>query len=249
MFKRRRIVPNTPLPCTASTSIPEGLRKGIFVVIAAYNEGPVIGRAVSELRSEYPHILVVDDGSGDETALIAHAAGAVVLRHVLNRGQGAALQSGITYALRHGADVIVTFDADGQHRPGDVARLVAPILSGEVEATLGSRFIDNGENVPWTRRLLLSAGILFTWITTGARLSDTHNGLRAFSRKAAKSIDIQLDRMAHASELIEQIHRSGLRYKEIPVRVAYTEYSLAKGQRATGAMRIALDYLLERILR
>jgi glycosyltransferase involved in cell wall biosynthesis len=229
--------------------LPGSTRNGLYVVIAAYNEAEVISRVVGELRAVYPNVVVVDDGSSDDTWRSACGAGATVLRHAVNRGQGAALQTGISYALRAGAELIVTFDADGQHRVQDVAALAAPIAAGEVEICLGSRFLDDSDAVPLGRRMLLAAAIAFTRLTSGLRLSDAHNGLRAFSRRAAAGIDIQLDRMAHASELIDQIRGSGLSYREVPVRIRYTDYSLAKGQRSSAALRVAWDYLIGRLLR
>jgi glycosyltransferase involved in cell wall biosynthesis len=229
--------------------LTDSIRRKLFVVIAAYNEAAVIGRVVRELRAVYPNVVVVDDGSSDDTWRSAREGGATVLRHALNRGQGAALQTGISYALREGAELVVTFDADGQHRVQDVAALAGPIARGEVEICLGSRFLADAGAVPFRRRLLLAAAIVFTRMTSGLKLSDAHNGLRAFSRRAASCIDIQLDRMAHASELIDQIRSSGLSYCEVPVRIHYTDYSLAKGQRSSAALRVAWDYLIGRLLR
>jgi glycosyltransferase involved in cell wall biosynthesis len=231
------------------STLSESVRSTLFIVIAAYNEEGAIGNVVRELRTTYANVVVVDDGSRDQTWRAARDGGAVVLRHLLNRGQGAALQTGIAYALRHGAQVIVTFDADGQHQPSDIPALVQPIASGEVEICLGSRFLEHSDAVPVGRRVLLLGAIVFTRLTSGLKLSDAHNGLRAFSRRAAQHIDIQLDRMAHASELIDQIRTSGLSYREVPVHIRYTEYSLAKGQRSSAAVRVAFDYLIGRLLR
>lgn len=233
----------------AGIELADSVRRKLFVVIAAYNEAAVIGKVVRELRVVYPNVVVVDDGSADDTWRSARDGGATVLRHALNRGQGAALQTGISYALHEGAELIVTFDADGQHRVQDVATLAAPIASGEVEICLGSRFLYDSDAVPIGRRMLLAGAIAFTRMTSGLQLSDAHNGLRAFSRRAAACIDIQLDRMAHASELIDQIRSSGLPYREVPVRIHYTDYSLAKGQRSSAALRVAWDYLIGRLLR
>lgn len=229
--------------------LPDAVRRSLFIVIAAYNEAGAIGAVVRELRAAYSNVVVVDDGSHDATAQTAHEAGAIVLRHLLNRGQGAALQTGIAYALRSGAEIVVTFDADGQHQPSDIPALARPIVAGEVDVCLGSRFLEHGGSVPFGRRMLLAGAIVFTRITSGLKLSDAHNGLRAFSRKAASMLDIHLDRMAHASELIDQIRSSGLPYREVPVHIRYTEYSLAKGQRSSAALRVALDYLIGRLLR
>jgi glycosyltransferase involved in cell wall biosynthesis len=233
----------------ATDVLPEGVRRSLFIVIAAYNEAGAIGTVVRELGAAYPNVVVVDDGSHDATAKVAHEAGATVLRHLLNRGQGAALQTGIAYALRAGAEIVLTFDADGQHQPSDIPALVRPIVTGEVDVCLGSRFLEHGDSVPFGRRMLLAGAIVFTRVTSGLKLSDAHNGLRAFSRKAAAMLDIHLDRMAHASELIDQIRSSGLPYREVPVHIRYTEYSRAKGQRSSAALRVALDYLIGRLLR
>lgn len=219
------------------------------LVLPAFNEAATIGEVVRGLRARYRHVVVVDDGSVDETAREARAAGATVLRHVLNRGQGATLQTGIRFCLERGAECLVTFDSDGQHRVADVPALVEPIYRGEADVVLGSRFLGAGREMPASRRLLLRGAVLFTWMVSGLKLTDAHNGLRAFSRRAAERIDIRLDRMAHASELVDQIRRMGLPYREVPVEIRYTEYSRAKGQSAAGAVRILFDYLLDRLFR
>lgn len=219
----------------------------VYILLPAFNEGSAIGEVVAGLLPRFPRVVVVDDGSLDDTAERALAAGAVVLRHPLNRGQGAALQTAIEYALAAGAACLVTFDSDGQHRPEDLPRLLEPIAAGRADVVLGSRFLGDPGAIPRGRRWLLRAAVLFTRWTSGTRLTDTHNGLRAFSRRAAERVDIRLDRMAHASELIDQIRRSGLGWEEVPVTVRYTDYSRRKGQRAGHAVRIVLDYLLGRV--
>src|ERR1051325_6178059 len=166
-----------------------------------------------------------------------------------NRGQGAALQTSIEFALSRGAEYIVTFDADGQHQVGDISRLIEPIARGECEVTLGSRFLGEAKNLPAARKWLLRLGVWFTRFVNGLRLTDTHNGLRAFSISAARKLDIHLDGMAHASEIIDVISRHRLSFREVPVEVHYTDYSLAKGQSSRGAARIAIQYLLEKVLR
>ena len=221
----------------------------VYIVVAAYNEAESIGDVVRELCEQYAHVIVVDDGSVDETGDLALAAGATVLTHLINRGQGAALQTGITYALNQGADYVVTFDADGQHDVADIGRLLEPISQGSVHAALGSRFLVQSGKIPLGRRITLLFAVLFTRFTSRARLTDAHNGLRAFSRHAAEHIDLQLDRMAHASEIVDQVVSSGLPYVEVPVHVRYTDYSLRKGQRNTAAFRVAFDYLMARLLR
>ncbi len=217
-----------------------------WVVVPAYNEAAQIGEVVRGLRARGPHVVVVDDGSGDETGHEARRAGAAVLRHLLNRGQGAALQTGIEHALAAGAGYLVTFDADGQHRPEDIERLLEPLRGGRAEVALGSRFLGSAENLRLSRRLLLKAAVLFTRLTSGLAVTDAHNGLRAFSRRAAARLDLAQDRMAHASELLDQVARSGLHVVEVPVHLRYTAYSRAKGQRPLAALRILADYLLGR---
>jgi glycosyltransferase involved in cell wall biosynthesis len=234
--------------CSMNTSQLLSGANAVFVVIPAYNEAQAIEAVVGRLRSTYENTVVVDDGSDDATRLAAARAGATVLRHLVNRGQGAALQTGIDFALRQGAQCIVTFDADGQHRVEDIAALIAPIQQGQVDIVLGSRFLNSSaKSVPAGRRFTLRLAVWFTRIVNRIKVTDTHNGLRAFSRQAAQRIDLKLDRMAHATELLDQIRASGLPYCEVPVEVQYTEYSLRKGQSARGALRILAHYFLGRM--
>jgi polyprenyl-phospho-N-acetylgalactosaminyl synthase len=221
----------------------------VCVVIAAYNEAAVIARVVTDVaRAGYP-VVVVDDGCTDETAGIAAAAGAAVIRHPFNLGQGAALQTGIDYALAQAAEVVVTFDADGQHRVADIFRLVAALGEEQADFALGSRFLGQAPNLPPLRRLLLKAATLFTRLTTGLRLTDTHNGLRAMTRRGAAALRLRQNRMAHASELLGQIGASRLRYVERPVTIEYTAYSLAKGQRMGDAVFILMDLFARKLYR
>ncbi|MEM2916073.1 MAG: glycosyltransferase family 2 protein [Candidatus Woesearchaeota archaeon] len=204
----------------------------VFIVIAAFNEEHSVPKVIKGLRrAGYNNIVVVDDGSKDRTFEAALDAGATVLRHVVNRGQGAALQTGIDYALQEGADIIVTFDADGQHRVEDIPAMVKPVADGEVDITFGSRFLkkESQKNVPFLRKLYLKIGILVLLLFYGVRMTDAHNGFRALSRDAAKKIRITADRMAHASEIVEEVHRLNLKYREVPVIIRYTEETLKKG--------------------
>jgi polyprenyl-phospho-N-acetylgalactosaminyl synthase len=220
-----------------------------YVVIPAYNEGPVISRVVSEVKRAGYAVVVVDDGSSDATAEEARAAGAGVITHPFNLGQGAALQTGIDYAVAEGAEVIVTFDADGQHRVSDIARLAEALVEERADFALGSRFLGQAPNLPPLRRLLLHAATAFTRLTTGLQVTDTHNGLRAMTRRAAAAIRLRQNRMAHASELLSQIAASGLCYVERPVTIEYTAYSLAKGQSLGDAVLILLDLFARRLYR
>jgi len=219
----------------------------VWVVVPAYDEGAVIGDVVGRLRVCYRNVVVVDDCSGDATGPAAGAAGAMVLRHPINLGQGAALQTGISYALERGADSIVTFDADGQHRVEDIAILMDAQLRTGAEVVLGSRFLGSAQNIPPLRRLALKLAVLFARVTSGVRLTDAHNGLRLFTRRAALQLRISQNRMAHASEITEQIHRLGLSMTEAPVTIVYTDYSLRKGQKLSNAFTILSELIVARL--
>jgi len=220
---------------------------GVWVVVPAYNEARVVAGVVAELKPDAHRIVVVDDGSSDSTAEMAAECGAVVLRHPINLGQGAALQTGIEFALARGAERIVTFDADGQHRAADVARLIDALEGERADFALGSRFLGSAVNIPPLRRMLLRAATLFTRLTTGLALTDAHNGLRAMTRRGALRIRLRQNRMAHASEILGQIAASGLKYVEVPVTIDYSSYSRAKGQRSGDLIVILLDLFARRL--
>jgi polyprenyl-phospho-N-acetylgalactosaminyl synthase len=221
----------------------------VWVVIAAYNEAKVIGEVIADVKQAGHRVVVVDDGSKDETAAVASAAGALVIRHPINLGQGAALQTGLDFALMHGAQLLVTFDADGQHRASEIAGLIAALTTHGADFALGSRFLGQAIGQPLARRLLLRAATVFTLITTGLALTDAHNGLRAMTRRGAQAIQLRQNRMAHASELLHQIADSGLAWVEAPVTIHYSAYSLAKGQNLFDAFLIVLDLLARRLHR
>jgi glycosyltransferase involved in cell wall biosynthesis len=221
----------------------------VWVVIAAYNEAKVIAAVVADVKSTGHRVVVVDDGSKDGTGDLATGAGAIVIRHPINLGQGAALQTGLDFALAQGADVIVTFDADGQHRAADIAGLVETLARQKADFVLGSRFLGTSVNLPLSRRLLLRAATWFTRATTGLNITDSHNGLRAMTRRGAGRIHLRQNRMAHASEILHQIATSGLKYVETPVTIHYSDYSLAKGQTLFDALLIVLDLFARRLHR
>jgi glycosyltransferase involved in cell wall biosynthesis len=224
-------------------------KRDIWVVIAAYNEAQVIAAVVANVKSTGHSVVVVDDGSHDRTAEFAADAGAVVIRHPINLGQGAALQTGIEFALAEGAEAVVTFDADGQHQAADIAGLIAALATHDADFALGSRFLGAAVNMPGSRRLLLKVAAWFTRATTGLSITDSHNGLRAMTRRGASHIHLRQNRMAHASEILDQIARSGLKYVETPVTIHYSAYSLAKGQTLFDALLIVLDLFARRLHR
>ena len=224
---------------------------GVFIVVPAFNEGGRIEQVLADLGDLYGRVVVVDDGSTDCTSRLVGGGSSTILRHAINRGQGAALQTGMTYSLSQGARFVVTFDADGQHQVADIPAMLEPVTSGEVDVALGSRFLgqDSNSNVPLLRSWMLRAGRWFTWFTSGLYLTDCHNGFRAFSRSAAERIDLRQDRMAHASELYDQIRAAGLTVREVPVSIRYTAETLAKGQSLANSVNILIQYLLGKVPR
>jgi glycosyltransferase involved in cell wall biosynthesis len=195
-------------------------------------------------------IVVVDDGSQDDTSAIRELP-VTYIRHAVNLGQGAALQTGMTYAGRAGAEVVVHFDADGQHDWRQIGALVAPILDRSADVVLGSRFLraEDAARVPWPKRVVLRIGILVSWLLTGIRLSDAHNGFRALSRSAIQRIQLSETGFAHATEILQRIREARLKYVEVPITVAYSDYSRRKGQSVWNSFNIVVDLLLSRILR
>ncbi len=215
-------------------------RSGTWVVIAALNERAVIADVVREVTHDGWAVVLVDDGSRDDTAARAREAGAIVLRHSINLGQGAALQTGIDYAVRRGARSIVTFDADGQHCAADIPAMVAALDSADI--VLGSRFLGKVEGASRRRMALLRTAVMMSNRMSGMKLTDAHCGFRAFRSSVAPRIRITQDRMAHASELLRKINAPGLRVCEVPVTVRYTEHSMRKGQNGFQSVRILFDY-------
>ncbi|MCG8652731.1 MAG: glycosyltransferase family 2 protein [Pirellulales bacterium] len=226
----------------SSTDSPQ-----VWVVVPAFNEATRVGEVLASLRRYRWRIVLVDDGSSDATAEVARQQGVVVLRHMINRGQGAALQTGIDYALSRDATAIVTFDADGQHSGHDLQTILEPVLAGQADVCLGSRFLGRSIGIPPHRMALLKAAVWFTRWTTGLRITDTHNGLRALSAGAAGRIRIREDRMAHASDLLHQIASHQLRYVERPVTIRYSQETLDKGQRSSAAVGILTRVLVNRM--
>jgi polyprenyl-phospho-N-acetylgalactosaminyl synthase len=220
------------------------------VVVPAFNESRMLARVLADLTRLAYTVVVVDDGSDDDTAARAAEYPVVVLRHPFNLGQGAALQTGIAYAIRiPQTRFIVTFDADGQHTIEDIPRLLAPLRAGTHDVVLGSRFLESGETtgIRPSRKALLKLAAAFTRLTTGLRLTDAHNGLRAMTVEVAAALRITQNRMAHASEVLSQIAALKLRYCEVPIRVHYTAYSVGKGQSSLNSINILWDLLKEKM--
>ena len=229
-------------------------KSAVFIVIAAFNEGRKIGLVIEDLKKYgYSSIVAVDDGSSDATVRSAEGAGAMVLRHAFNRGQGASLKTGIEYALRNGAEFIVTFDADGQHHASDIVQLLEPLQAGTADIAIGSRFLleSTQKNIPLLRKVALKAGIFFLYLLYGIHVTDSQNGLRAMTRHAAKTIEIKQDRMSHAGEILDSIHRKNLRFVEVPVHITYSDYSRSKGENRNSfvaSMTIAMRLIWEKFI-
>jgi glycosyltransferase involved in cell wall biosynthesis len=216
----------------------------VWVVIPAYNEARVLKEVLGELRdyNRSYNIVVVDDGSSDETANVASGFDVHILRHPVNLGQGAAIATGIEYALREGADIVVTFDADGQMSAEDIGAVVNEVLKEGVDVALGSRFLTaRPKGMPRTKKIGLKLATIFTEFSTGLKITDTHNGLRAFKAEALRKIVITQNRMAHASEILSEIARNKLTYREVPVTIRYTDYSKAKGQSIFNTINILYE--------
>jgi len=220
----------------------------IFILIPAYNEEAKIGIVILNLQTEgYNNILVINDGSKDNTEKVAKDAGAEVLNHIINRGQGAALRTGIEYLRENKqVDIIITFDADGQHQAKDIPAIIEPLNEG-FDVTLGSRFLDKKTIVPKIKKIILKAGVVFTNTVSNIKLTDTHNGFRALGRNAIDRINLTQRGMEHASEIIDEIIKNKLKYKEVPVEVMYTKYSIAKGQSVADFLELGFKFLINKL--
>lgn len=216
---------------------------GVWFVIPAFQEEESIANPVSEIIEAGYCVVVVDDGSSDGTSERAFNAGAVVLKHGINLGQGAALQTGITFVLDMGAKIIVTFDADGQHSLRDAVGMVRYLRSEEVDVVFGSRFLRQSDiqQIPKVRRLVLKLAVGLSRLTSRTKLTDSHCGLRVLNSKAAHAVNISHNRMAHASEIPIKVARAGFKYAEFPVTITYSDYSRKKGQRNSAAFLILWD--------
>ena len=215
-------------------------------MVPLFNEGQVVREVVEHARETFPNIVCVDDGSSDDSVEQARAGGAVVVRHPFNLGQGAALRTGLDYALGDPeAEYFVTFDSDGQHQVDDALAMVERLETGTLDVVVGSRFLDDRTKPGALKRVVLKAAVVFENLSTGVKLTDAHNGLRAFNRVAAQRIRIEQNRMAHASEIVAEIGRHKLRYAEMPVHVVYTDYSRSKGQSIWNSVNILSDLYLK----
>jgi polyprenyl-phospho-N-acetylgalactosaminyl synthase len=223
---------------------------GVWIVIPAFNEAAVIGEVVAGVRSVFDHVVCVDDGSADGTGEIARQAGAHLVRHPINLGQGAAIQTGVEYARRQpGAQIFATFDADGQHRVADLTAMVERVRAGDADIVIGTRFAhaggaSAGKGPPFLKALVLQTAARLSRRGRRLGLTDTNNGLRVFNKKVADGLDITMSGMSHANEFIILIAENRWRVAEEPIEVLYTEYSKSKGQPLLNGVNIIFDGFL-----
>lgn len=224
------------------------MKNKILIVIPAYNEEKTIGKVIKDLKKKnYKNIIVVNDGSVDNTKKIVEKQNILLYNHMINRGLGGALGTGIKAALLNNADVIVTFDADGQHSVNDIKNLIKPIIEKKADAVIGSRML-NPEGMPLIRKAYQWIANLITFLLFGVWTTDSQSGLRAFSRKAAEKIKIKTNRMEVSSEIVHEIGKNKLKFKEIPIKAIYTDYSLSKGQSFFTGIKTTFRLILRRIM-
>ena len=222
-----------------------GDQRDVWLVVPVYNEAPVIADVVRDVRATFPNVVCVDDGSKDRSAEQIRLSGAHLVRHPVNLGQGAALQTGIDYARSQpGAQFFVTFDADGQHQVKDVERMVERLRHEPLDIVLGTRFHGDTDHIPFIKRFVLKTAVALSPALRKLKLTDAHNGLRAFNRTVAEGMNITLNGMGHASQIVERIAHEDWRVAEEPVTILYTEYSLSKGQSLINGVNILFDALL-----
>jgi glycosyltransferase involved in cell wall biosynthesis len=212
------------------------------VIIAAYNESENIAKVLKELAQTDYKVVVVDDGSTDNTASLIDKSKNYFLQHQINCGQGAALQTGLEFARTNlELEIFITMDADGQHQVKDIDQLIAPIQNGEADVVFGSRFLDKRTKLSPLRKLVLKAAVIFSKLSTGLPLTDAHNGLRAFSKNIIFDINIQRDGMSHATELVEIVSAKHLRHKEVAVEILYPKFKYKRGQSLWNSINILSD--------
>lgn len=236
---------NEAVPKSTATPRSRSLEQDAWVVVPIFNEAEVIGPVIDNLTDYFANVVCIDDGSSDNSAELARQAGARVLQHPLNLGQGAALQTGFHYVSRQpGATHVITFDADGQHLVSDALEMLELAKRKRISVVFGSRFLDKRTKPGLKKRIVLKLAVLFTRVFTGLRLTDAHNGLRVLSMEALGFVRLEQNGMSHATEIVHQIAKSRLAWREYPVEVLYTEYSKRKGQSLWNSVNILIDLIV-----
>lgn len=222
----------------------------LLIVIPAFNEERLIAQVLSSIPKKisgfnYISKIIINDGSSDNIKVIAHKLKTPIITHIINRGLGAALATGFEYARNENYDVLVTFDADGQHEGKDIERLIKPILQKEADVVIGSRLLSNSP-MPLTRKIINKTSNILTFILFAVWTTDSQSGLRVFNKLAINKIRLKSQRMEVSSEIFKEISRLKLRLSEIPINSIYTSYSLGKGQKITNAPNVFWKLLLHR---
>lgn len=223
----------------------------VLIIIPAYNEVAVIGKVLSGLPKMVGEfaidMLVIVDGSTDNTPNVASKAGATVISHLLNTGSGGATYSGIVYAREEGYKYAVTMDADGQHTAEDAVSIVTRILKNDADLVIGSRLI-NAKGMPWYRQMGNWGLSWITFMLFGLHVTDSQSGLKGFSRRALEELHIKSTGYEFCSEIIWRAKQLNLRVVEIPIKAIYTEYSLSKGQTNWNAVNVIKKLIKRKIL-
>ncbi len=219
-----------------------------YITIPLYNDSKMILKVIKSLKDKgYNNIVIVDDGSKDNGYdVVKKNTDVIVTKHIINRGQGAALQTAMEIAIEKGAKYIVHFDSDGQHDVKDIDHMLNTLIEGKYDIVLGSRFLQENK-IPLKKRILLKGGIVFTYILSQIWLTDVHNGLRVMTVETAKKLNLQHDRMEHASEILDKIKVLNLKYTEVPVTIHYTKYSMSKGQSISNSINIAFKLISSKL--
>lgn len=224
------------------------LNSDTFLIVPLYNEATVLEDVLNNMKKKFSNIVCVDDGSRDDSAKIAKKCNVMLVKHPINMGQGAAIQTGIEYALQYdNAQYFVTIDSDGQHSTDEAQAMLNYLKKNKFDIVLGSRFKGQAKNISITKKIFLWAAAKFTKFTTRVNISDAHNGLRVFNRKFAENLNIKLHDFSHASEIIHRIGEGKYRYSEYPVTITYTDYSKSKGQPMLNSVNIIADLLFSRL--
>jgi glycosyltransferase involved in cell wall biosynthesis len=217
----------------------------VCVIVPIFNEEQVVRKIVQSLVEENFATVIVDDGSSDNSLQSISDLPVKILKHSTNFGQGAALQTGFEFAKKNpNLEIFVTFDADGQHQIKDIENIVSPIKENKADIVFGTRFQDDKTKMPLLKRIILKLAIRYTNLSTGVPLTDAHNGFRAMNRTALNEMQLNLNGMAHATEIVAIAHKANLRIAETPVEILYTKYSKAKGQSILNSINILSDLFL-----
>lgn len=227
------------------------MKKKTFVILPVYNEEKVINKVLVELKNSFlnSNIICIDDGSTDKSADKILKEKVVLLQHKINLGQGAALYTGIQYALKMKGNYFVTFDSDGQHSLKDIKKMLNFLIKKKLNIVLGSRFLNPKfkKKIPFFRSIILFWATKLSNIFYGVKLSDTHNGLRVFDKKFAKTLKIRMNGMSHPAEFIVNIRKNNFLFAEFPTNITYSKYSISKGQTNINSFNILFDMLVNKI--